>query len=176
MAKAKRQKVDIKGEPYTITRNDDGWQVTATKSKIDRIGRTYQVRRAENGQPRDCSCPDYANRQRVCKHMEAVAKIVYEADREVKVVFLEHPTKPRCYRFASMTSGAVRYQLWEVGRAGPMTVLSRKDAVSRYRFLRDKQGYSEFGFMSKQTAGQTDEVPGRPQKADFISPMNRHRM
>jgi uncharacterized Zn finger protein len=65
---AKRNWVEIKGQVYTVTENEWGWQVTCNKD----TSRTYAVFRACNGAPARCSCPSFVHRGGICKHMEAV--------------------------------------------------------------------------------------------------------
>ena len=69
-------KTTIKGEAYSVTPAEGGWNVTRTEKRIDRIGRAYFVRAAGNGAPVACSCPDHYHRGVVCKHMNEVLRIV----------------------------------------------------------------------------------------------------
>ena len=141
-------KTMIKGEPYAVTKNEHGWQVTATGSRIDRIGRTYQVWVGPGGRPAKCSCPDHANRKNVCKHMAEANRLIDDETTEVSSHTLEHPTCPRCYRFGRLQSGRVRYERWEGGTRVSSIVLDRDTAAKRWTFLVEI-GYRFFGAMSR---------------------------
>ncbi len=69
----------INGEPYTLTPNKRGWQVTATSKRIDRMHRSYQVITAPDGRPTSCSCPQYHYTKLDCKHMREVLVLWFES-------------------------------------------------------------------------------------------------
>lgn len=69
-------KLEIKGEPYHLSRNEWGWEVAATSSPTDRFHRSYQVVVGGDGEPKSCSCPHQRHRGGLCKHMEAVTQLL----------------------------------------------------------------------------------------------------
>lgn len=82
MAMRKTQKVMAKGHEYSLTTNELGWGVVRMTERTDRFHRNYQVFRGENGAPRSCTCPDWANRNGVCKHMSAVLDLYFNQGKE----------------------------------------------------------------------------------------------
>lgn len=76
--------VTAKGEPYTATKNAQGYGIVPNGNPINRVSRSYQVYCDDNGKPISCSCPDHLYRHRVCKHMEAIASIGKGGDEPKK--------------------------------------------------------------------------------------------
>ena len=82
MSREQTLKVAIKGHIYSLTENDYGWGVTRMTERTDRFHKSYQVTRGENGTPKACSCPDWAHRNGVCKHMNAVLNVYFNKSEE----------------------------------------------------------------------------------------------
>ena len=159
----KATKTVINGEPYTITSNGFGWKVTNTTSRINNIGRSYQVFPSKaTGKPERCSCPHQTHKGAYCKHMTEVARLLKadvtpEPNPEPKVTpavevsshSLEHPGKPRLYRFGVLSNGTVRYERWEGSVMTSCIVLPVEEARGRYSWLL-RSGYSTFGYVSRE--------------------------
>lgn len=149
----KTTKTVINGEPYTITPNGFGWAVTNTSSRINNIGRSYQVFKDTLGRPARCSCPHQTHKGVHCKHMAEVARQLKTEPgpeaAEVASHSLEHPAKPRLYRFGVLDNGTVRYERWEGGTMTSGIVLPVEEARSRWAWLR-RSGYSPFGYISRE--------------------------
>lgn len=138
----------IKHEAYSVYTNEFGWAVVNTTSRINNIGRAYQVWAGDDGRPVKCSCPSWHHRQLPCKHMVAIAAYIDAHPVEIKVGTLEHPVKAKCFRFAGLSNGMVSYQCWEAGRLTRDLVITREDAKNRWGHLY-RLGYRQFGAMSK---------------------------
>jgi hypothetical protein len=74
-------KIEIKGLPYNVTRNTQGYGVVPMTELTDHFYRAYQVNTDQHGKPISCSCPDYTHRKIPsgmyrCKHMLALDNII----------------------------------------------------------------------------------------------------
>lgn len=82
MATKHTLKVLVKGHIYSLTDNEFGWGLVRMTKRTDRFSGGYQVFRGGNGAPRACSCPDWARRNGVCKHMNAVLDLYFNKGEE----------------------------------------------------------------------------------------------
>lgn len=153
-------KTMINGQPYTITPNEFGYGVTNTSSRANNIGRSYLVQVDKAGRPSSCSCPHHSKKHVVCKHMVAIARLERAKEgEEVASHSLEHPSKPRLYRFGVLAGGThVLYERWEGGACTSSQVLPVQEARDRYAWLK-RSGYSPFGFISREL--DRKPAPGR---------------
>lgn len=157
--RGKPVKTLINGQPYKITPNSFGYGVTNTSSRANNIGRSYQVQVDKAGRPTSCSCPHHSEKRVICKHMATIARLERDKEREVASHSLEHPSKPRLYRFGVLSNGThVRYERWEGGACTSSQVLPVQEARNRYAWLK-RSGYSPFGFISREL--DRKPAPGR---------------
>lgn len=150
----KATKTTINGEPYRITPNEFGWAITNTTTRINNIGRSYQVFASKtDGRPESCSCPHQTHKGVICKHMAEIARQL-KAEKgseavEVSSHSLEHMGRPRLYRFGVMNNGTVRYERWEGGTMTSSQTLPVEEARKRYAWLL-RSGYAPFGYLSRE--------------------------
>lgn len=81
-------RVEVKGEPYNLTEDENGWVLTRMVKREDRFYRCYHIWKGTNGAPTGCTCPDQSYRGGVCKHMSAVLEL-YLGSVDTPVTSLE---------------------------------------------------------------------------------------
>ncbi len=62
-------------------------------------------------------------------------------------VYLEHPTRPTVYKYLP-AGDRVTVERWEGAKLVRSTEMSAAKGRNHYRYMRDKVGYLEFGFVS----------------------------